>query len=329
MRTISFNSIFELRDDFLHRIYRHRIGEHAIEIIADYTYGKKYEFVLDDKFVSNYKYHVRPAKKPVYLFRGQTNTYNVLYPNIYRKYGYIHKYAHVPKVLLQSTIEDNLALEMPNPYYNIELERDLRFSMIKQFEFKEYFLNILPHIPTNYNFHALSQHYGFDTNLLDFTENIDVAMFFATQVFDKAEKIWKPCEKGIGVIYVLNIEEIDFVNFAIYEIGIQPLKRPEIQFGWSLSVPPGKEPLKQLNLLELFFKQNQADNQFINEKFDGGRLVCPEDPFESFICDNKKNKYVKLNCINKYVDFLKKTGTDNTIDESYLLKLFENHIEIR
>ena len=57
------------------------------------------------------------------------------------------------------------------------------------------------------NHKALAQHYGFDTNLLDLTNDIRVALFFATCKYIPETDSYRPltkeeCEKrGYGVIF--------------------------------------------------------------------------------------------------------------------------------
>ena len=163
------------------------------------------------------------------------------------------------------------------------------------------------------NFKALAQHYGFETFLMDLTNDIRRALFFATckWVNDHFEPLTKGdieshAESKYGVIYHAPCWWIDFINcftggkqLSIYEemrkrnkpcvidsgicdgmayqIGLQPLARVHSQFGYVY-------PMKTLDDIKLSgqferlrFCHTIELSRRMYEMMDGGKKLYPDE----------------------------------------------------
>jgi hypothetical protein len=85
----------------------------------------------------------------------------------------------------------------------------------------------------------LAQHYGIPTALIDLTESIEVALFFATHRREGHE--WKPCENGRGVLYRVDRTAIDACYAPRFQpVAIQPFARPFRQWAWTCELLMGE-----------------------------------------------------------------------------------------
>jgi hypothetical protein len=85
---------------------------------------------------------------------------------------------------------------------------------------------------------AIAQHYGLRTGLLDLTESVNVAAFFATNELLRDGR-WVPATDGWGVIYRLSVprsrspQEAEKDLEWMSPIGYQPFPRPNEQWAWA------------------------------------------------------------------------------------------------
>lgn len=259
-----------------------------------------------------------PAIKPTTLFRGQNKTYDTLRPSIYRP--------HPPCATWQSeqTVRiDTDSLRMPHPYYCADLEREFYFSCIKAADLISQAKAMFPDFPDEVNGHALCQHYGLPTHMLDFTQDVWTAGFFASHLFTGNGFI--PCEKGIGVIYDLDVEKVP--PGCVYEIGIQPLPRPFAQRGFLLQVPPNVNLLYHPAIRQIYFEHSAAASAVIGERFAQGADLVPADKTSDFIEAGLRERFVTRRAIDDYVSRVpagQRASLETSID-----RLFSGQIEIR
>ena len=87
------------------------------------------------------------------------------------------------------------------------------------------------------DFHALAQHYGVYTNLLDLTSDKMIAAFFACTGYNwQEDKYYAYTKKGHGVFYVYRDKNIFSKDSKISCVGMQPLSRPGAQSGYVLAM---------------------------------------------------------------------------------------------
>lgn len=191
------------------------------------------------------------------LYRGQGSYYGRCLPSLYRQ-------------------------QMTNDELFVERVRIAEFRLfLEQFEVTQRFEQ--NHFLVAYV--GLAQHYGLKTDVLDVTNNIDVAMFFAMCDYDRDTDSYKPKfeEKPyIGYLYAVlaNNDTHNQSNpFGVYSdrlnvIGLQPFKRPGRQNGFACHV--GSEG--KLNGYLYSFRYTKDDSIGIFNHFRGGEyLWCKDD----------------------------------------------------
>lgn len=223
-----------------------------------------------------------------HLFRGESQVYKKSLPSLNRK--------------IQGKSDDEKLL-----YQAIA---DMRVTQLAKFIWK---INVVPFWEaklSDVNYKALAQHYGFDTNYLDLTNDVRVALFFATCKYIPETDIYRPLtkeeceERQYGVIFhtpdwrvdyfngtnsirlisqmgprmdqLLNIEDGSCDGVA-FQIGLQPLVRCHYQSGYILPMI-NDAPLQddwQYEKLHIKLTPELSERAF--QMMDEGRKVFPNE----------------------------------------------------
>ena len=160
-----------------------------------------------------------------YLYRGQNTEYESCIPTIYRG----------------DPSDAQIFLQRMRL---VQFERLLKsHPVVTGFFEKHHFL---------VDVEGLAQHYGLNTEVLDLTSSLDVALFFATCKYDKTTDSYDYYhEKGPheGVLYVFDpildneptpsLHFENYLNGNITPIGLQAFPRPGAQFGYALHIKKG------------------------------------------------------------------------------------------
>lgn len=117
---------------------------------------------------------------------------------------------------------------------------------------------------------GLAQHYGLKTEVMDFTSDIDIAIFFAICPYDcETDSYVLPSESTPhrGIIYILNPHiydssllnnnEVEIFNDRIQPIGLQSFERPGIQKGYGIHLPSG-QALKRVRVFDFEYTMEEA-----------------------------------------------------------------------
>jgi hypothetical protein len=109
-----------------------------------------------------------------------------------------------------------------------------------------------------------------------------------------------PCEKGIGVVYTLEVEHVP--PESLHEIGIQPLPRPFAQRGFLLKVPPEVNLLVHPAVWPIYFQHSDAASMAIGELFDSGVSLVPKDHVSTHLEARLRERFVTRVGMNAYLD---------------------------
>ena len=160
-----------------------------------------------------------------FLFRGQTKDFGKCLPSLYREKD-----------------------KQSAAHLFLERLREVEFTeLIKKHPVVKGFFN-RHHFSVDYT--GLVQHYGLKTDILDLTNNLDVALFFAMCPYDSSNDQYTYHDDGkthTAIVYVVPptiYESYSFDSFLkskITTIGLQPFKRPGAQQGFALHLPDGEQ----------------------------------------------------------------------------------------
>lgn len=126
--------------------------------------------------------------------------------------------------------------------------------------------------------YAIAQHYGLATNLIDITDRLAVALFFATCIYDQKLEKYRPlCEEDIrkepyGYLYIKkNIDFLELDKLKIYPIGYQPFTRCHKQKGYFIVDTLDKNyDIQSEGFEKLKFKHSVEFSKEIFSKFKSG-----------------------------------------------------------
>ncbi len=191
-------------------------------------------------------------------------------------------------------------------------------------------INVVPYWEAKFsdvNYKALAQHYGFDTYLLDLTNDFRIALFFATTKYMPETDSFRPLTQDEinggnkwGVIYHAPNWIVDFaspggsiewmtehleddrmspygldngeLDGMAFQIGFQPLMRCHHQSGYIYPMRYAK-PLEQDNRFErMRFPQSVELSQNVFAAMDGGRKVFPQEgisEIRDILCEIQRN----------------------------------------
>lgn len=173
--------------------------------VAYWNNADEKDFILSR--LQSGRYSLKPnLRNRKFLFRGQTEFFDVCTPNLFRKEKarYTADLIHGQEMML-------LALSHPmvrllDSGINL-LGYDFTFEM---------------------NLYGLNQHYYNKTTLLDLSSDTDVAGFFATNGYDSTTDTYYPMtdESKIGVLYYYDIDSNSSFAFGgLSTIGLQVFPR--------------------------------------------------------------------------------------------------------
>lgn len=202
-------------------------------------------------------------------------------------------------------------------------------------------------------YESLAQHYGLETEWLDITSDLEVALFFATCKYDKESKQWYPLTKAdierskktqYGVIFHIPGWQADlmlmnlglaenYMDNIILPIGYQPFMRCHCQHGYGIHMKQ-PNPLQENLLFEkLWFRHDEKFSKEIYEKMDCGKKIYPQEglvQFNDVIEEIKKTTHFSKAA---YSIALEKNELSNTeihslMEECDCVKIFGNEIII-
>lgn len=238
-----------------------------------------------------------------YPYGGRILTFNSS-QHLYRGENQFFERSH-PLLNRNLIGKDEREQELYRAFANLRIEQFTRFI---------WGINIVPYWTaklSDVNYKALAQHYGFETHLLDLTNEFKIALFFATCEYVSETDGYIPLTSKMietekkyeyGVIYhapnwrldylqpykrlqffanhehvediKLGIDSGDFDGMA-FQIGHQPLMRCHSQGGYIFPMRNRDSLQADSNFEMLYFKQSPELSQRVFEMMDGGKKVFP------------------------------------------------------
>lgn len=257
-----FNSFFEL----LKEIEKIENKERLVTLDSMNEMSPVPEYAFEQVKFPNGKFYLIPIKRDYgRLYRGEQKEYPSSKPTLFRE-------------------------EMS--------ELDLIISMIKLYEFEQ-MLNQHPVVnilKNQHNFfidtYGLAQHYGFKTDLMDFSSDPMVAGFFATCHYNAATKQYEPYDLNVkrkGVLYILLSTFFNSLKSnsgfpirwgdQINPIGLQPFKRPGLQKAFSLKLSENHDLRNHPGVFKFTFDYDSEDARFFFKHFYYGSKIWINDDF--------------------------------------------------
>lgn len=170
--------------------------------------------------------------------------------------------------------------QFPKTYPNIyrKSKEDQVIWGVKRCDF-ELFLLEVPEIKDRIKYNgkvdllALAQHYGFPTNMLDITNDIVIAAYFATHDRNPVTGRMEPVREGIGRLFWMPALLTDDGRPNIRIFGDQSFRRPLSQCGYGLEMAEGEDLQETCGYIE--FRQSGEMGELMDRCFDGEDLVYP------------------------------------------------------
>ena len=205
---------------------------------------------------------------------------------------------------------------LPTLYREKKSEEQLLIERLRCCEFEEY-LKQLPQVEDfekrnfSIDYIGLAQHYGLQTEVIDLTNSLDVALFFATCNMSEDGKTYYPQKEDkeyVGYIYAVSTHELGEGNIELetlfdgklYAIGMQPFYRPGNQRGFGLHL----EKDEPLTGLLYSFSYTKEDSERIYKSFQDGNELWHEDGISETAREIKSTltfSYAAMNaCFNRY-----------------------------
>lgn len=275
-----FDDPFDLKDAFFAFITT-RLRDILADKQADFLLPSKNKF---EKMTNSKGENilVPTALDMSFVYRGQTAFYEECLPTLYRK----------RKTELEILIERLRCCEFE------EYLRQL--PEVKAFEDNRFKIDYL----------GLAQHYGLQTDMIDLTNDLDVALFFAMCNMSQDGATFHPQTEDkeyIGYIYAVPTFFFSSIYGAntLYDgklsvIGMQPFYRPGSQHGFGLQLEKGET----LTGLLYSFNYTREDSERFYSYFDQGTRLWHEDEISRVareISTTKQFSYDALDrCLLKY-----------------------------
>lgn len=152
--------------------------------------------------------------------------------------------------------------------------------------------------------------YGFPSPMIPLTSSLEVAVFFSTHKYNEQNGDWTAIEGknaqgkvNVGVLYVMELALPFPMTLGLSCIGMQAFKRPGEQRLFGLNIAIGENFNAHQMVYGFQFRQNPEEVRTIDEKFNRGSRLCPNELIAKKASDILKNRCVSeeafnLNCKN-------------------------------
>ena len=280
-----------------------------IDALVDFL--RKEGWTMDKRYYGNAPYEVidygnnrfvyYPQPKFSPIFRGQNAFYEPCIANKYRGNP------------------DNLQLFI----------EDLRVEEYRQVTSKHPYIKKEIEAGIYYDYKALAQHYEFKTSMLDLTNSLPVAAFFA--VTYKQGNSFYPMKKqdNAGVLYFIPKDTV--VNSLktapkLLPVGWQVFRRPGEQRAFTIKLPNYEDFHNIPPVFAFKFYYDQKVSERILNVFKGGATLFPYDPFAEKAARIKDGKvFSKQSFENVYKSYKAKFSKEELLNKLKNQNININH----
>lgn len=157
---------------------------------------------------------------------------------------------------------------------------------------------------------GVAMSYGFPSPMLPLTSSLDVASFLATHRRNEQTGEWEAIEEydsqgniNVGVLYVLDLALPFPMMVGLSCVGMQAFERPGRQKSYGLHIEKGGNFNEYRFVYGFQFRQNPEDVRCLEEKFEKGNWLTPDELIAQKAQDILRTKRVseaafQLNCRN-------------------------------
>lgn len=199
------------------------------------------------------------------------------------------------------TCEPSILRGVPNDEWQIKARLTLERFRVAELELvlrDHPFTTISDKRGFHVDYHALAQHYGIPTCLLDLTSNVEVAAFFAVARWDKKSNSFHPMESGTGVMYRFDWAAFGPGYSKFFEpVGFGPGLRPARQHAWTFRLRPGVDFQQVPHVSAVEFTHSTSASEELFAKFDDGAWLYPPDCLASLVERLRDLPFVTMHAI--------------------------------
>lgn len=129
------------------------------------------------------------------------------------------------------------------------------------------------------NPYGIAMSYGFPTQLLSLTSDINIASFFAVTEYDEAVHKYKPIDNSennkTGILYVFNLMAPFGLIPGLSTVGLQPFVRPGLQKEFAINLAKDADFKAHRFTVGFVFKHDNNISQRIYDRFNQGEAFRP------------------------------------------------------
>lgn len=225
----------------------------------------------------------------IQLFRGQTKRYTPCFPSIAR---HINRPIRSFYELNRGECTKLIANLIRSYWYCDELDRHPVFS---------HWSGTQGAIVQKTRI-ELAQYYGVPSSLIDLTESLEVALFFATHEF--RDGIPYACKEGKGILYRTVWPNFNEPLWRFKSLAIGPFARSFRQFAWSCELTIGECFERCPGLVAFEFDHDEKFGNAIRTRAEGNGPLFPNDPMAEIAEFVKESKIFPRKIAERVVDFL-------------------------
>ncbi|WP_081623060.1 FRG domain-containing protein [Thioalkalivibrio sp. AKL8] len=252
------------------------------------TTGRKDEFFLVQTAPKKYRMMPGPEFSPR-LYRGQTKRHPSCKPQLFR-----------------NITKGNARQKYCEHYYWTAKRYELIYLLQEHPAVKDIMRWEFDGAVFDFNIQAVAQHYQYKTQMLDFSRNKDIALFFATHVIDDPHSDPRPAIGSDAVLYTVDVRTLWHQRpndrDRLTPIGVDPLPRSAAQSAFALEMDIGEDLEDMPGVHTETFTVTEEIAASVAERCGSIKGIFPKDPFESLISRSRESNHVTIDAIHLWVE---------------------------